>query len=200
MSEPLKPHKALSVHQPWIEAICLPEPTEPGAPRPKRIDNRDTWQERHPAITVARKLVGSRILLHASLSVGKREEFGMACEVIVSIMGPANIVPRLVTPNRARVAWPPASSLPRGALVAWATLADVVTTTPDGHRTEVNPHGRSACRLCGARTNAPCAKPDPWASPGIGLVFADVARLPAPIPFTGRQGWFNVSVDVVAPC
>lgn len=195
--------KAISLWAPWPIAIFWPEPTKAGDPAPKRIENRTSWREGSPALGLARKLVGDRIWLHSALGHGNRSDFESACDFIVGILGPT-VIPKLIERPRFAgtrpIAWPPAKSLPRGALVGSAKLVEVVWTLNNGHRTaDRQLRNGGACSLCGQDYSAyTCPKADPWAfERSIGLVLAEVEPLEKPIELKGRQGWFNVPDEVL---
>lgn len=167
---------ALSLWQPWAHAV---------AHLGKRIENRDRWHEGTPALAVARRLVGSTILIHAAKGVGKRAEYESAVYSIETMrdMPLLSYVPAL-------------ASLPRMALVATATLADVVETTYGCHRRAYRHNrGTTVCDLCRGPAVGACPKADPWATPGIGLVLADVVPFATPIPLKGAQGFFKVPTE-----
>ncbi len=172
--------KALSLWQPWAHAVCH---------LGKRIENRDRWHEGTPQLAQARRLVGSTILIHAAQSCGTRADFDNAVLVIRSRV---TVGPGLAQISAWGDRWVPDPSLPRMALVARATLSAVVRTTSGGHRYAGD---GTACDLCGNPACGTCPKADPWAQPGVGLVLAAVVPLPAPIPFKGAQGWFDVPAE-----
>ncbi len=189
--------KALSLWQPWAHAV---------AHLGKRIENRGAWHEGTPALAVARKLVGKPILIHAAKGCGARRDFVAAVDAILDIKLPR---PRDLDDMEAllrgfcdSVSDPcPRPALPRMALVARATLADVAVTWGGGHRESLRGGRRSPpCSLCGAECapTVPCPKADPWAQPGVGLVLADVVPLATPVPYAGRRGWFDVPEAVVS--
>lgn len=191
---------ALSLWQPWAYAVCH---------LGKRIENRSAWHEGTPALSTARRLVGSRILIHAAKGSGTRAEFTAAIEWMLrgrlaegaAIRGPVALECSGRDSQGPYHYWQPAASLPRMALVARATLAAVVHTTIDGHRWDAQ---EDVCKLCGGQVRHPvlsapprCPKADPWAIPGVGLVLADVETLPAPVRYAGRQGWFRVPASAI---
>lgn len=183
---------ALSLWQPWAYAVCH---------LGKRIENRSAWHEGTPALAVARRLVGTEILIHAAQDVGNVKEFDAAVDRILDIHrreeGVRGMAETYTTKRGGR--WVPPISLPRMALVGRAILADVVMTTDGGHRISPWSPRPGLCRLCGAEgvTAARCPKADTWAVPGIGLVLADVVPLAIPIRYAGRQGWFHVPTSVL---
>ncbi len=171
---------AISLWQPWAHAVCR---------LGKRIENRASWHEGTPQLATARRLVGKPILIHAAKAGGTRQDFASALGFVVRIVGEAAF----------DAATPPGVPLPRMALVARATLADVAITLTSGHRTADHRlrNNGPPCLLCGADYSVgACPKADPWAQPGVGLVLADVVPLVAPVPYPGRQGWFDVPAEV----
>jgi hypothetical protein len=89
----MKPTRALSIRPQWIQAILH---------LGKRTENRD-WPEGYAGLSVARKLVGETVYLHASL--GRRADYEAEAK---------------------RLAIPPWREALRGALVATAKLEAVV--------------------------------------------------------------------------
>ena len=176
--------KAITIRQPWAWSICHAG---------KRIENRE-WLTAPSLLAVARRLVGQRFAIHAAQGMGKRPEFHAAAERVIEIVGaPAMArLPAILSDFKGR--WSIANDVPRGAVVAVATLAAVVRTLDNGCRI---PEGNivASCMLCRGMlpSSTPCPNADPWAIEGtVGLVLADVAVLPRPVPYKGGQGWWEI--------
>ncbi len=186
--------KALSIRQPWAWAICHAG---------KRVENRE-WLSSSPSLHVARRLVGQTIAIHASAGSTYREHVDAAAWMVERglVNAGTGIEVDLAAAARGAPTIPTWRALPRGVLVARARIADVVQTTPEGHR--YRPIMNHTCTLCGEhgvlrRVPPPaCPKADPWAIPGcVGLILADVEPLPAPAPFRGALGFFEVPDELL---
>lgn len=185
---------ALSLWAQWAEAVK----------RGKPIENRPSWGESTPALAVARRTIGQRFVIHAALYCGTRREFSRSIQDLVEL---GVSVEGMATPggmgSRSWPAglpvWKPAEELQRGALVALVTLAGVILTLPGGHRIAFDRPLREAdrelaCLLCGAmvcRAGERCAKADPWALTGVGLLLGSAVALPVPVTCKGAQGFFK---------
>lgn len=186
--------RALSIRQPWAWAILHAG---------KRVENRG-WQEGSGNLAAARRLVGQKLLLHASKGIG-RGEFDEAVESIIDVVKPqagnerraflaslAKMHVPLRGKHHGEGTWRPADGLPFGGIVGRARLADVRRTARNGCR-----WGRdSKCLLCGMSPGETlgglCPKADPWAVPGaVGLILADVEPLPF-VSLKGALGFFEV--------
>lgn len=182
--------KAITIQQPWAWAICHAG---------KRIENR-AWHNAPGLLAQARRLVGQRIAIHAAKGMGKRSEFHAAAERVIEIVGAEKMarLPAILSDFKGR--WSTANDVPRGAVVAVATLAALARTLDNGCRI---PEGNivASCMLCRGMlpSSEPCSSADPWAIPGtIGLVLADVSVLTRSAPHKGAQGFFEIPDG--APC
>lgn len=171
--------RALSIRQPWAWAILHAG---------KRVENR-VWK------AAPRFMVGQTFLIHAAAGC-TRDEYIEGAYTMRSI---ARMVGRSPWPKDVtRI--PALAEMTRGALVGRARLVAAVRTTEMGHR--VAERGPIVCELCGggAEAIAECECPlfDPWAVSGaLGLILDDVQPLPAPIPFKGALGFFDVPDSIL---
>ena|ERR1700734_2906 len=214
--------KALSLWNPWPEAIFLPKEIEVDGPdgavvkvalKAKSIENRGRWVDGTPQLAQGRRLVGSTFLLHAAQRY-RRVAFDETVEAILDVLNPAPGPARLAVLARFAVTevalrgrhhgegiFVPAPAMPFGALVGTAKLAALVQTLPGGCRVPLFSGMVPPCPLCGEtrlRGALTCPKADPWAQRGaVGLVLDEVRRLPAPIRYAGSQGWFDVDEKVL---
>lgn len=176
--------KALTIRQPWAWAICHAG---------KRIENR-AWLTSPSLLAVARRLVGQRFAIHAAAGVGKRDDFDDAAEHVIARCRGIDVAALPPVFQRIGARWALDAETPRGAVVAVATLDAVVRTLDNGCRI---PEGNivASCILCRGMlpSSTPCPAADQWAIPGtVGLVLADVAALPRPVPYKGGQGWWEI--------
>lgn len=176
--------KALTIRQPWAWAICHAG---------KRIENR-AWLKAPSLLAVARRLVGQRIAIHAAAGGGKRDDFDDAAEHVIARCRGVEVAKLPPVFQRIGARWALDAEAPRGAVVAVAMLAAVVRTLPGGHRATP---ARIECDMCGQAIpddgSGPCPNADPWAIEGtVGLILADVAVLPRPVPYKGGQGWWEI--------
>lgn len=154
--------KALSIRQPWAWAILNAD---------KRLENRD-W---------AGCAYRGAVLLHASKSVGTRDEFDDAVETILAIANPAAGAERIAFLrtlaamqiggrgyHHAEGHWVPAPELRRGGIVGRARIHSVIRGGSD----------------LSADQRA-------WWAGGFALVLADVEPLPF-VPCKGALGFFDV--------
>lgn len=177
--------KALSIRQPWAWAILNAG---------KRVENRE-WDPHGGNVGQARNLIEATVLIHAGKGCTV-DEYEGAVDFLRDVYAAqpwegSTVVPRLKNP-----------ALTRGALVARARLADLITTDEFGHRWPSLAGSEAAfCQLCRryqAAADFRCPKADPWAIPGcVGLVLADVEPLGEPIPFKGALGFFNVPDELL---
>ena len=186
--------KALTLQQPWAWAVCHAG---------KRCENR-AWLGAPGLLAVARSLVGQRFAVHAAASRARTPWFEA-----VHYMMSRHLVESLAAPTMPRMPNREDADMPRGAIVATATLADVYEGGSLGHRR----HDFGRCSLCGQENptqrelirGAPlgggqCPKRDPWAIDcQTWLILADVRVLPVPVPAKGAQGWWTVPESVEVP-
>jgi hypothetical protein len=163
---------ALSIRYPWWYGILH---------FGKGVENRE-W-ERGP-----RWMVGQTFLIHAAKGC-TRGELCAAAACMSDIYEARPWPGSTILPALARV--------PKGAIVGRSRLAEVVKTTPEGHR--YRPTENHTCTLCGEGAvlrrggPPPCPKADPWAVPGaLGLILADVETIETPVPVKGALGFFEV--------
>ena len=144
---------AITLHQPWAWAV-----THAG----KRIENR-TWR---PPPSV----VGQRIAIHAGMRLDR-----IGAEILSDVaLSPIRVgsgvgLSSLGSGDGTETTWAVPAFPPQGAIVATATLADVVTESDS-----------------------------PWFRGPYGWVLADVVALAEPVPCKGRQRLWTVPEDIVA--
>lgn len=175
--------KALTIRQPYAWAICHAG---------KRIENR-AWLKAPSLLAVARRLVGQRIAIHAAAGGGKRDDFDDAAEHVIARCRGVEVAKLPPVFQRIGARWALDAEAPRGAVVAVAMLADLVLTKPGGHRFDLDGVRCLACGLLPISATPACPAADPWAIEGtVGLILADVAALPRPVPYKGGQGWWEI--------
>jgi len=147
--------KALSVRQPWLDAILYGH---------KRIENRRNWRGCN---------YRGDFLLHAASTMTLREYLDVQQYLVGHSINWYHV--------------PPKKELVFGALVAKATVVDVIM--PGG--------------LCKQKVGERRPKPhplarDPYYMGNFALVLAEkVELLPKPIPYKGALSFFNVNDSVL---
>lgn len=172
--------RALSLWQPWAWAVLHAG---------KKIENRTAWKH-------APRWRGE-FLIHAAIGYGTRDDFDEAVEMILEVAKPAAGPERLKFlstlaqmqiggrgRHHASGLWVPRPELPRGALVGRARLDGVI---------------RNEAEFAAYAANTPDGEAQrPWWLGGFALLLADVQALDKPIPWKGKQGWFDVPDSALA--